>query len=107
MNRSKKRALPQLPPALPSEEVKKEGVLSVKWGGRKQVRKAYCLFYYERPKNLYAFLPCYGYVDAVSGNRLVPPCPDFERCGENPAGSGSKKKPYDCLTVPDPSSKKK
>ena len=105
MKRTKKSQLPQLSPALPSEDAKKDGVLSVKWGGRKPIRKAYCLFYYERPQK--ARLPCHGHVDEVTGNRLIPPCPDLDLCVKNPVGSGSKKKSYDCLTVPDPSSRQK
>ena len=105
MNRSRKAQPPQLPQALPSEDVKKDGVLSEKWGGRVPIRKAYCLFFYERP--LKPRMPCHGYVDEVTGNRLVPHCPDLYLCIKNPVGSGSKKKPYDCLTVPDPGSREK
>lgn len=107
MRRSRKTRAPQLSAALPSEDVKKNGVLGEKWGGRIPLRKSYCLFYYARPRKSSGFMPCCGYVDEVTGNRLVPECPDLVRCLKNPAGSGNKKKPYDGDILPDPSTRKK
>lgn len=81
-----------------AEEAKSEFVLSERWGGRSNAR-TYCIYYYARPRNLFRFILCYGYLDEVSGNRVTPTCCDFALCTKNPPGSGVKKKPYDSFVL--------
>lgn len=98
MHRSKKCRPPQRPPTTPAEDVKKAGVLSEKWGGKRRVR-TYCLFYYTRPADITEFMTCFGHVDEVTGTRFTNRCPDFLRCISNPGKAGIKKKPYDNVSL--------